>query len=220
MTDLAAGMMAFMATTRPPSLQPASGVTPATIGYFYFWVVAIGLLMLGVCWDCCSTASATCGSTPRRPLIALGRCGCRPPATSGIRPSYGLVRSNRDAVPATTAQVSRYAPAGHVGEFMGLQQAMGGVSRVLGPVWAGAAFQHLGVSSPFWLAGLLMASVGALAWGAGAGEAATAAASAVVEPRVDECCAGRSDGLRRGDRAGSGRNARRAAGCTRRPYVI
>src|SRR6185503_21251478 len=72
--------------------------------------------------------------------------------------------------PATTAQVSRHAPAGHVGEFMGLQQALGGVARVLGPVWGGAVFQHLGVPWPFWIAATLMAAVGALAWGAGAEE--------------------------------------------------
>ena len=58
--------------------------------------------------------------------------------------------------PATTAQVSRHAPAGHVGEFMGLQQALGGTARVLGPVCAGAVFQHLGVPWPFWLAAILM----------------------------------------------------------------
>ena len=67
--------------------------------------------------------------------------------------------------PATTSQVSRHAPPGHVGEFMGLQQAFGGVARMLGPICAGFAFQHLGVGWPFWLAAALMASAGALAWG-------------------------------------------------------
>src|SRR6185436_21015198 len=87
--------------------------------------------------------------------------------------------------PATTAQVSRHAPAGHVGEFMGLQQALGGVSRVLGPVWAGFVFQHLGVPWPFWIAATLMAAVGALAWGAVSGESAEAGeAVATIAPTI------------------------------------
>ena len=83
--------------------------------------------------------------------------------------------------PATTAQVSRHAPAGHVGEFMGLQQALGGVSRMLAPVWAGFVFQHLGVPWPFWIAATLMAAVGALAWGAVTGESAEAGEGAATD---------------------------------------
>jgi predicted MFS family arabinose efflux permease len=35
---------------------------------------------------------------------------------------------------------------------------VGGVSRMLGPMWAGVAFQHVGIRSPFWIAGALMAA--------------------------------------------------------------
>ena len=38
-------------------------------------------------------------------------------------------------------------------------QAFGGIARMLGPLWSGAAFQHLGIRTPFWLAALLMAAV-------------------------------------------------------------
>jgi len=81
--------------------------------------------------------------------------------------------------PATSSQVAKHAPPGHVGEFMGLQQAFGGVARMVGPIGAGFVFQHLGVPWPFWIAAMLMATAGLLAFGAsGLEEPAFAAAPA------------------------------------------
>ena len=40
--------------------------------------------------------------------------------------------------------------------LLGVQQAFGGFSRIIGPLVAGAMFQGLGMASPFWLAGGLM----------------------------------------------------------------
>jgi len=65
--------------------------------------------------------------------------------------------------PATTSLVSRHAPAAEVGQTMGVQQAFGGASRLIGPLWAGLAFQYIGVAAPFWLAALLMVAVGLFA---------------------------------------------------------
>ncbi len=54
--------------------------------------------------------------------------------------------------------VSHRAPEGQTGLMLGVQQSFGGVARMLGPLWAGAAFQYLGIRSPFFLAaGLLLA---------------------------------------------------------------
>jgi MFS family permease len=58
--------------------------------------------------------------------------------------------------PATSSLVSRYAERAEVGQALGIQQAFGAVSRMVGPVWAGAAFQHLGVGTPFWIGSVLM----------------------------------------------------------------
>ena len=34
---------------------------------------------------------------------------------------------------------------------------VGGVSRMIGPMWAGVVFEHLGIRSPFWVgAGLML----------------------------------------------------------------
>ena len=60
--------------------------------------------------------------------------------------------------PATSSLVSRFAPRTEVGQTLGLQQSFGAVSRMLGPVWAGALFDHVSLAAPFWTASALMAS--------------------------------------------------------------
>jgi len=57
--------------------------------------------------------------------------------------------------PSTTALVSRRAPRGETGQLMGVQQAFGGVSRLLGPMWSTALFGWR-VAAPFWVASALM----------------------------------------------------------------
>jgi MFS family permease len=184
-----AGMMAFMAMNGVLALflNRRFGVTAGTIGYYYLYIGGIGLLMRGGLLGRLVDRLGDLRVLRYGALsIALGQllvpfAGSVPVLVAVI----ALVPIGTAMLfPATTAQVSRHAPAGHVGEFMGLQQAMGGVSRVLGPVWAGAVFQHLGVSWPFWIAATLMAAVGALAWGAVTGEGAEAGqgVSAVAPP--------------------------------------
>jgi MFS family permease len=57
--------------------------------------------------------------------------------------------------PSTTALISRRAPRGETGQLMGVQQAFGGVSRLLGPMWSTALFGWR-VAAPFWAAAALM----------------------------------------------------------------
>jgi hypothetical protein len=40
---------------------------------------------------------------------------------------------------------------------MGVQQTFGGIARVVAPVWAGFAFDHLGHAVPFWTSSVLVA---------------------------------------------------------------
>jgi predicted MFS family arabinose efflux permease len=41
---------------------------------------------------------------------------------------------------------------------MGLQQSFGGLRRLLGPIWAGAVYQHMGARQTFWAAAVLVAA--------------------------------------------------------------
>lgn len=59
--------------------------------------------------------------------------------------------------PATSSLVSRYARKAEVGQTLGLQQGFGGVARMVGPIAAGALFEHAGMRSPFFAGSALMA---------------------------------------------------------------
>jgi MFS family permease len=61
--------------------------------------------------------------------------------------------------PATTSLVSRRARRSETGQVMGVQQLFGGISRALGPLWAGFVFKEIGIQYPFWIAAALMLGV-------------------------------------------------------------
>jgi multidrug resistance protein len=58
--------------------------------------------------------------------------------------------------PCVTAMLSRAVPNKHRGLYMGVQHTFGGVSRVVFPLAAGVAMDHLGLGVPFVLAGVLV----------------------------------------------------------------
>ncbi len=58
--------------------------------------------------------------------------------------------------PCVTAMLSRVVPRRHRGLYMGVQHTFGGVSRVVFPLAAGVAMDHLGLGFPFVLAGVLV----------------------------------------------------------------
>ncbi|HEX6047739.1 MAG TPA: MFS transporter [Gemmatimonadaceae bacterium] len=59
--------------------------------------------------------------------------------------------------PAVTALLSRVVPSRERGLYMGVQQTVGGVSRVIFPWWDGWAFDHIGMAAPFVVCGALTA---------------------------------------------------------------
>ena len=58
--------------------------------------------------------------------------------------------------PCVTAMLSRVVPTRNRGLYMGVQHTFGGVSRVLFPLAAGVAMDHLGLGFPFVIAGVLV----------------------------------------------------------------
>jgi multidrug resistance protein len=58
--------------------------------------------------------------------------------------------------PCVTAMLSRVVPKRHRGLYMGVQHTFGGVSRVVFPLAAGVAMDHLGLGFPFVVAGVLV----------------------------------------------------------------
>ncbi|MBX6365109.1 MAG: MFS transporter [Gemmatimonadetes bacterium] len=60
--------------------------------------------------------------------------------------------------PCVTGLLSQVIAKHERGLYMGVQQTYGGAARVLGPVWAGFAWDRLGVGVPFWTGAALVAS--------------------------------------------------------------
>lgn len=160
----ALGMLAFMATNGVLALYLGArfGVTEKTIGWFYVYVGGISLVMRAVLLG---------------PLIQrLGelrvlRLGALSLAAGLIGlPFAGHLAWLALAVlfipvgtallfPATTSLVSRRARRAETGQVLGVQQAFGGATRMVAPIWATAAFEKISHSAPFWIAGGLMLGV-------------------------------------------------------------
>jgi MFS family permease len=59
--------------------------------------------------------------------------------------------------PCVTAMLSHVIGAHERGLYLGVQHTFGGMARVIGPIWAGFAWDHLGVGVPFWTSAALVA---------------------------------------------------------------
>ncbi len=170
------GMMAFMAMNGILALYlgAAYQVNEKNIGIFYAYVGAVSVIMRAV----------LLGPTIRR----FGEVGVmRMGAFSLVlglagMPLVGSIDASRPVrlallaivvlcvpvgtallFPATTALVSWRGRQEEMGQIMGVQQFMGAIARVIGPVWAGFVFEK-DVRYPFWIAAALMLGVTGLTW--------------------------------------------------------
>jgi MFS transporter, DHA1 family, tetracycline resistance protein len=66
--------------------------------------------------------------------------------------------------PSLNSLISRRAGADEQGEVMGVAQSIGSLSRVLGPIIAGALFEAFGRNSPFLWGALLVAGALVVGW--------------------------------------------------------
>lgn len=71
---------------------------------------------------------------------------------------YGL------AGPALTGVISRRAGADEQGALLGTAQSASSLTRIIGPVWAGAIFDHLGAGAPYWSGAVFSLAAGVWAW--------------------------------------------------------
>jgi len=183
----AISMMAFMSMNGVLALflDRQHGITEQTIGLFYMYVGGVSLLMRGLLLG---PAIRWFGEIRVMQLgiaaLLLGYVFI--PLTHSV-PTLAVAAmmipiGTALLFPATTSLVSRGARAGATGETLGVQQAFGGMSRLLGPLWAGVAFQYVGVASPFWIAAVLMLLVGLFAITVRPGEA-------MPEPAVEAAAA-------------------------------
>ncbi|HVT60226.1 MAG TPA: MFS transporter [Thermoanaerobaculia bacterium] len=171
----AVGMMAFMAMNGVLALYLGRvyGVTEKTIGFFYTYVGAISLVMRAVLLGPAVRRFGEVGAMRLGTVaLALGMAAIPLPAwlpmpaaarIAGLALVVLMVPVGTALLfPSTTALVSRRAPREETGQVMGVQQAFGGVARLLGPLWSTAAF-GFNVNLPFWLAAGFMLGGGVLA---------------------------------------------------------
>jgi predicted MFS family arabinose efflux permease len=88
--------------------------------------------------------------------------------------------------PALASLVSRATDSGSQGSILGGSQVVGGLGRVIGPMWAGFLFQGVGITSPFHVGAILVALAGVLALRIPARSNVTA----VAPPPVEEIASG------------------------------
>jgi MFS family permease len=186
----AVGMMAFMGMNAVLALflQARFGITEKSFGLIYAFVGSISLVMRSLLLGPAVRRFGENG-VMRMGLLAL-TAGYALQALAPTMIVFGaaimLVPIGTALLfPASSSLVSRFALRHELGATMGVQQAYGGVARLVGPVWAGLAFEKWGPGAPFWISsGLAIATLifaGGLA-SSRAGEPAPTGAAAPAEP--------------------------------------
>lgn len=166
------GMMAFMAMNSVVALflERKFGATDQSIGWFYVYVGAMSFIMRAVILG---PVVGRLGEVRTLRLGALsigfGLAAVSFSGELGFAFPWNLVALALAAgfipigtallFPSTTSQISGRARRGETGQTLGVQQAFGGISRVVGPLWAGFAFRDLGVQTPFWIGAAIMVGV-------------------------------------------------------------
>jgi MFS family permease len=162
------GMFAFMGMNGVLALYlgAAYGVTEKTIGYFFTYIGAIGLVMRALLLGPLVRRFGEVGVTRLGALcLVLGLAGIPLPALADL--SHGLHLGLFAVVillvpvgtallfPATTALLSRCTARDEIGQAMGVQQSFGSMARLVGPVCAGVIYE-IDPRFPFWAAAALM----------------------------------------------------------------
>lgn len=178
----AVGMMAFMGMNAVLALflQARFGITEKSFGLIYAFVGSISLVM----------RSLLLGPAVRR----FGETGVMRVGLLSLAAGYALQALAPTMItfgaaimlipigtallfPASSSLVSRFAQRHELGATMGVQQAYGGVARLVGPIWAGFTFEKYGPGAPFWIAsGLALATLVVFASGLTADTPAQSAA--------------------------------------------
>ncbi len=156
------GMLGFISTTGVLVLYLQSGfaVTETTVGIFFVYVGATGVVMraliLGRLVDWLGEIKVMrIGAI----LLMLGILFLAiPDSIIMLGLVWALVPIGTACLfPATSASVTHRVSESEFGQALGVQQAFGGVARVAGPIWATAVYQGFGVEMPFFIAAGIVA---------------------------------------------------------------
>lgn len=165
----AVGMLAFSALTSVLALflEAEFGVDKRTIGFFFAYTGGLSLVMrsllLGPIVD--RIGEVWTMRTGTAVLILGFLLYPVPDSIWALALVIPLVPIGTALLfPSTTSLMSRSSDRAEYGTIMGVAQTFGGISRVVAPILATAAFQELGHASPFLLGAGVVAVVGLLAF--------------------------------------------------------
>lgn len=151
--SIAMGSFQGVTAMLPLFLAERFMIDEGNIGYFFMYVGAISVftrvLLLGRAVDHFGEARLSrYGVT----LLALGIVGMPLSANLGMLAiAVALIPlGTAFTFPCVTALLSRVISPAERGLYMGMQQTFGGVARIAVPLWAGFAFDRLGVAIPFY----------------------------------------------------------------------
>jgi len=148
-------------------LQYRFGVTVKTIGYFFVYIgflsVVLRALILGPLVDRFGEARLVrAGAVSLFLAMLLFTLPRTVPQLAVVLLLFPI--GTALLFPAVTALVSHESDPKELGQTMGVQQAYGGVARVVGPMWSTPVFQLLGPSVPFYFIAGIVGVAGALAF--------------------------------------------------------
>ena len=134
------------------------GIGEKSIGYFFMWFGAAGVIV----------RTTLLGPAVRRlGEVRMAQAGVVVLALGLVlfpfSRGYPLLLTSMTLMPLgmaftfppVTALLSRVVPSKQRGVYMGVQQTVGGVARVVFPWWNGWAFDHIDMAAPFVVSGIL-----------------------------------------------------------------
>jgi len=146
--------------------ERAHGFDASSIGYFFAFV---GIILVIVQGFLVGRVVKTIGEHHIVPaslaIVAVGLLMI--PATRSV--SALLVANGVMAVgmgfnnPSLMSLVSRYSAAEDQGGVLGLTQSLNSLARIVGPLWGGFAFDHLGIGMPYITSAAVMGAAALLA---------------------------------------------------------
>jgi MFS family permease len=166
----AVGMLGFMSMTAvlPLYLGDQFGISEESIGWFFVFIGFLSIVMraivLGPLVDRIGeTRVMRLGAA----FLALGLFSIPLPGDVVVAAvAMGLVPIGTAMLfPSVSALISHRVSKFELGQTLGVQQAFGGVSRVVAPIWSTAAYQGFGISHPFFIAAGVVAFVSFLTFG-------------------------------------------------------
>jgi multidrug resistance protein len=164
-----AGMLGFTSMTAVLALflEARFGITERTIGYFFFYVGGLSMVMRSVFLGPIVRWIGERGAMRAGTVLLCAGLSFYPFATSVwlLAVIIPLVPVGTALLfPATTALMSHATEPAELGTTMGVAQTFAGLARVVAPMIATSAFQRFGQAMPFFVAATIVAGVGVLAF--------------------------------------------------------